>query len=101
MAKFKKGESGNPEGKTPGTLNRSTQEVRTKIENVLSEHFDKDQLAADLKAVKPYERWNLFLKLLEFVVPRMRASELKIEFEQFSDQDLDKIINGLINKADG
>ena len=99
MAKFKKGESGNPTGKKPGTLNQVTKEVRTKIESVLSQHFNNEQLAKDLKEAKPYERLSVFLKLLEFVIPKMRSTELKLDFESMTDSDLDIIIAGLIQAS--
>ena len=98
--KFKSGESGNPEGRTPGSVNKVTQDARNQIESILNKHFSSEQLAKDLKEMKPRERINMFLRLLEFVLPKQKAMELKLDFEVLSDQDLDKIINSLIQKAD-
>jgi len=100
MAKFKPGESGNPAGKVPGTLNRSTQVVLEKIDTVINDCFGSEQLKADLKQLKPYERWKVLLRLFEFRAPKMRATEMKLDiFEHLSDNDLDRIIDELVNRA--
>jgi len=101
MAKFEKGKSGNPEGRLPGSPNKITQAVKKKIEDVLNTHFSPESLAKDLKAIEPYERLKLFMRLIEFVVPRMRSTDLKMEFQALSDEDLDRIIQELINASNG
>jgi len=101
MTKFKPGQSGNPEGKMPGTLNRSTPIIREQIEGILNEQFNSIQLAKDLAAIEPFERLKIFLRLLEFVLPKQKAVELKLDFEKLTDQDLDKIIDGLKHANDG
>jgi len=96
-----KGKTNNPAGRPAGSPNKVTQAVKQKIENILNTHFDADSLAKDLKAIEPYERLKLFMRLIEFVVPRMRSTDLKMEFQALSDEDLDRIIQELINASNG
>lgn len=101
MAKFKSGKSGNPEGRPKGSVNTITSLINERIDKILSDQFTPELVTEDLKDVKPYERLKLFMRLIEFVVPRMKSAELTVNFEKFTDQDLDRIIDGLISKTDG
>ena len=97
---YKPGKSGNPQGRPPGAVNKVTEDMRSKIEGMLIEHFTLESIAEDLKAAKPHERLRFKLALIEYVLPKMRSTEMRLDiFENLSDNDLDKIIDGLINKT--
>lgn len=87
-------------GRPLGVLNRTTSVVRERIEKVLNEHFNDTKLAADLRNVESYDRLKIFIRLLEFVVPKMRSQEIKMDFESFTDQQLDEIISGLLKASE-
>jgi Family of unknown function (DUF5681) len=58
---FTKGKSGNPHGREKGSQNKATAAVKERIEQVLN---DLDTtLTADLKALKPEQRVELWAKL--------------------------------------
>ena len=66
---FTKGKSGNPHGREKGSLKKATAAVKERIEQVLS---DLDTtLTADLKALKPEQRVELWAKLQEFIRPKL------------------------------
>jgi hypothetical protein len=67
MARFKKGQSGNPEGKKRGTVNRSTEQIRTAITDLINENFEL--VRADLQKLDPEKRTRLFIDLLKLVLP--------------------------------
>ena len=71
---FTKGTSGNPYGREKGNQNKVTAAVKERIEQVLS---DLDTtLAADLKALKPEQRVELWAKLQEFIRPKLSRTAL-------------------------
>ena len=81
---FKKGESGNPKGKPPGTVNKVNQEIRERINLFLDENFDTVQ--TDLLKLEPRERVKFYIDLLGFGLPKLRQTELKTEPENLQRQ---------------
>jgi hypothetical protein len=67
MARFKKGQSGNPDGKKRGTVNRSTEQIRTAIMELVNENFEL--VRADLKKLDPEKRTKFFIDLLRHILP--------------------------------
>jgi len=76
MARYKKGESGNPTGRPIGTQNKETVNLREWLKKITVE--SRDQIEADIKGLKPLERCMLIVKLLEYVMPKMRETEVTI-----------------------
>ena len=71
---FTKGKSGNPHGREKGSSNKATAAMKERIEQVLS---DLDTtLTADLKALKPEQRVELWAKLQEFIRPKLSRTAL-------------------------
>ena len=71
---FTKGTSGNPHGREKGSTNKATAVMRERIEQVLN---DLDTtLTADLKALKPEQRVELWAKLQEFIRPKLNRTAL-------------------------
>lgn len=61
---------------TPNALNRELREVvRELVEG------NAERIRADLEALEPLERVNAWLKLAEFVLPKLQRSELNITKE--------------------
>ena len=71
---FEKGKSGNPRGREKGSLNKATAAMRERIEQVL-DGLDVT-LTADLKALKPEQRVELWAELQEFVCPKLSRTAL-------------------------
>jgi hypothetical protein len=92
---FEKGTSGNPDGRPKGTPNRVNDEIRKRIVAFLDNDFDN--IKADLKKLEPKERVRFYIDLLQFGLPRLKAIEMNVNYDQVSNEDLDIIINLLKN----
>lgn len=90
---FKRGQSGNPEGKPPGTKNKINQEIRQRIANFLDENFDK--VKEDLEELEPKDRVRFYIELLQFGLPKLKAIELTSDPNSISDEDLNLILKML------
>lgn len=93
---FKKGNSGNPIGRKPGTPNQVTGDLRQRIQKLLEGNFDK--LEADIMGLEPKERINAFAKLLEFAVPKLQRTETIIDLSKLSDYEIDALFQKAMSK---
>lgn len=82
---FKKGESGNPAGRPPGSRNRTPIEVQKRLLKLLDDNID--DLSDDIKSLKPKERANLLFNLAKHVTPAaLNPERLTVEMlEQLID----------------
>ena len=69
MAKFKPGESGNKNGRPPGSKNLITRDLREALKILISDELTK--LPDLLGKLEPKDRVDLTIKLLSFVLPKL------------------------------
>jgi hypothetical protein len=74
---FKRGISGNPAGRPPGTKNRVNDEIRTRINNFLDDNFET--VENDIMELEPRDRIKFFIELLQYGLPKLKQTELKNE----------------------
>jgi len=70
---FEPGTSGNPEGRKPGTPNKTTAEIRLLIQSFIENNLPK--LQADFDMLDPQERLMFIERLLKYILPRNADSE--------------------------
>jgi hypothetical protein len=70
-------------GRRPGAVNRSTEQAKLTIARIANTALDN--LKEDLEKIRkenPVEAAKLYLKLLEYIVPKKSSIELKGEIKQ-------------------
>jgi hypothetical protein len=72
---FEKGKSGNPNGRKKGSQNKSTSELRGIIQEIISANFSNSKITRDLKELTPKYRLEFYLKLMEFLLPKLLPEE--------------------------
>jgi len=80
MPKFKKGQSGNPNGRPKGALNRSTEQMKLVIARAVNEQLS--ELKKDLDAIRkedPAKALAISIKLMEYTIPKLKAMDVKLE----------------------
>jgi hypothetical protein len=95
---FKEGVSGNPGGRPKGAKNITSSEVKELVLSVMQKDYSLNKISKDLKALKPQQRLNFFLRLAQLVIPKENA--LKIDYEKLSPEQLDFIFNKLTSEDD-
>ncbi len=71
------GVSGNPAGRPKGTKNRTTEEMRKLIQQVISgqlQNFD-----TDLDKMNDFNRWVVIDKLIKYFMPSLTKTEIEGE----------------------
>lgn len=102
---FKKGQSGNPNGRPRGAKNKATNELREWVERLINDNLDT--IANDIKELDPNDRVKFFLALLNYTLPKQQSvkAEINDEREQIvianlsaeSRETLEKIKRGGLN----
>lgn len=95
---FKKGKSGNPNGRKTGTPNRVTGDLRQRIQQLLDEQFDN--LQADFKALDPKERVNAFIRLLEYTTPKLQRTETTFDLSKLSEAEVETMFEMAMKKME-
>ena len=80
-------------GRTAGTPNKATADLRVWINELLNNN--RKQFEADLKRLEPHQRVAIFEKLLTYSTPKLQSVEAKIDLDTLSDEQLNTIINEL------
>ncbi len=94
MARFEKGQSGNPKGRTPGARSKSADQIRKIIATALTEYFNKEMLLNDLKRLDSKDRLTAIDRLLKHYLPPPQE-----EFMRLSDQDFERLINEIVKRT--
>ena len=85
----------NPKGRGKGTPNKVTQELRDRLKTLLTDSFET--IVSDFKAMEPKDRVQAFERLLKYILPIMSANDVKLNFEDLTENQLDEIVNRLIS----
>jgi hypothetical protein len=91
-------------GRTKGTPNKITSQLRERIGSFLSENWS--QIEEDFMELVPAQRIALFEKLLQYSLPRLAMSQepeeaiLKAKLEGLTDEDLTRLIETLKSSID-
>jgi len=77
---FKKGHSGNPNGRPKGSLNKTTSEYREFLIGLISKQRDK--IEEELSKLEGKEYINAIVMLSDYIIPKMKRTEVKGELTQ-------------------
>lgn len=97
-----KNRTNNPNGRPKGVPNKHTASMRSKIDTLLSENWNKIQ--ADLDSLEPKDRLAFIERLLNYSVPKLASTSAEIDvvskLESLNNQQLESLIDGILNKQE-
>jgi len=68
-------------GRTPGSKNKTTAEIRELFKELLERNLETIQ--SDLEELEPKDRLNILMQLSKFVIPQLRSIDFNIEKNDF------------------
>ncbi len=90
MAKYEPGQSGNPNGRKAGTPNKATKAAKDWLLGFLD--TDTPLAEKDWQKLSERDRWQIRAKMYDYVTPKMRQTDLKIDLEAMSDGEIDLLL---------
>ncbi|MBC8554857.1 MAG: hypothetical protein H8D23_35040 [Candidatus Brocadiales bacterium] len=75
---FQKGQSGNPDGRTVGSKNKMTDEIRSRISMLIEKNLDN--LEEDFNCLKSKDRLIILERYLRYIVPPLSTLDLHAQF---------------------
>lgn len=92
-------------GRIKGTPNKTTGQLKSLVNDFISENWAQVQKDFKSKRLHPRDRLFFVEKLLKYSVPIMGSTntslEIKKQLESLSDADLDKVVNMVLQQAPG
>ena len=85
---FKKGQSGNPNGRKKGEPNKTTDELRGLLQSFLEANIET--LQSDFDQLEPKERLSFIERIAKMIIPAPLH-----ELQRLTDDQLDILINKL------
>ena len=74
---FKPGESGNPEGRKKGSMNKYNKQIKEAFGQLLEGNLDNLSLwLSEVAADNPKEALDIMLRMSERFVPKLRSTEI-------------------------
>jgi hypothetical protein len=94
MARYKKGQTGNPNGRPKGKPNRSTRYIKDAIAAFIGDNID--QIQKNFNLLEPRDKLAFIRDLLKYAIPTQSATEINVN--ALSDAELDRLTDELISK---
>jgi hypothetical protein len=95
---MEKGKTNNPNGRPKGVPNKSTGEMRAKIQKLVDTSWKA--ISKDIQKMPPKDRVDIVVRLLPYVTPKLQVTDLNIDIDRLTDEQLDRLVNSLIEKMD-
>jgi hypothetical protein len=95
---FKKGKSGNVSGRPIGAKDKTQQEIKDAFKTLIESNLEKTESWLSEVAVKdPARALELLLKLAEFVIPKLKSVEAKLDFQALTEQQITDLTTNVLN----
>lgn len=97
MARQKNDGRGRLGGRAAGTPNK----VSGTLKEWLTSLIDKNraQIEKDLQDLEPKERLQMIEKLMQYVIPKQAAQQVKLDFDNMTDEQLEQLVNEITKEV--
>lgn len=97
MARQKNDGRGRLGGRTAGTPNKVSGTLKEWLTSLIDKN--RDQIEKDLQDLEPKERLQMIEKLMQYVIPKQAAQQVKLDFESMTDEQLQQLVNDITKEV--
>lgn len=97
MARQKNDGRGRLGGRVAGTPNKVSGTLKEWLTSLIDKN--RDQMEKDLHDLEPKERLQMIEKLMQYVIPKQAAQQVKLDFESMTDEQLQQLVNDITKEV--
>lgn len=84
-------------GRVKGTPNKVTYSLKEWITSLIDRQ--RPQIEKDLQDLEPKERLQMIEKLMQYVIPKQAAQQVKLDFDSLTDAQLEQLVNEMTKEV--
>lgn len=84
-------------GRVKGTPNKVTYSLKEWITSLIEKQ--RPQIEKDLQNLEPKERLQMIEKLMQYVIPKQAAQQVKLDFDSLTDEQLEQLVNDITKEV--
>lgn len=97
MARQKNDGRGRLGGRAAGTPNKVSGTLKEWLTSLIDKN--RDQIEKDLQDLEPKERLQMIEKLMQYVIPKQAAQQVKLDFDSLTDEQLQQLVNDITKEV--
>lgn len=97
MARQKNDGRGRLGGRAAGTPNKVSGTLKEWLTSLIDKN--RDQMEKDLQDLEPKERLQMMEKLMQYVIPKQAAQQVKLDFDNMTDEQLEQLVNEITKEV--
>lgn len=84
-------------GRAAGTPNKVSGTLKEWITSLIDKN--RNQIEKDLQELEPKERLQMIEKLMQYVIPKQAAQQVKLDFDSLTDEQLQQLVNDITKEV--
>lgn len=84
-------------GRVKGTPNKVTYSLKEWITSLIDKQ--RTQIEQDLQELEPKERLQMIEKLMQYVIPKQAAQQVKLDFDSMTDEQLQQLVEEITKEV--
>lgn len=84
-------------GRAAGTPNKVSGTLKEWLTSLIDKN--RDQIEKDLQDLEPKERLQMIEKLMQYVIPKQAAQQVKLDFDSLTDEQLQQLVNEITKEV--
>lgn len=84
-------------GRAAGTPNKISGTLKEWLTSLIDKN--REQIEKDLQNLEPKERLQIIERLMQYVIPKQAAQQVKLDFDSLTDEQLQQLVNEMTKEV--